>query len=74
MSVDLVGFAAVQDVQRFFVHGLAQGFARFEMGHTLLWNLHALAGSGIAANAGRTAVDGEAAKPTDFNNWYNLEV
>jgi hypothetical protein len=58
---------AVKDVQGLFVNGFAQCFARLEMWHPFFRNLHTFTGARIAANTGRAAVDGEAAKTTDLN-------
>ncbi|MPM68801.1 hypothetical protein SDC9_115735 [bioreactor metagenome] len=49
------------------IHGLAQGLARLEVGHTLLGNGYGLAAARVAAHSGRAAGDGEAAKAANFD-------
>jgi hypothetical protein len=44
------------------INGLAQGFAGFEMRHTLFRNGHAFAGARVATHTGRPVIDREAAK------------
>jgi hypothetical protein len=49
------------------VHGFAQGLARLEMGDALFGNGHAFTAAGVATHAGRTVVDGEAAKAANLD-------
>src|SRR5688500_3851608 len=49
------------------VHRLPQCLARLEMGHALLGNVHALAGTRVAAHPRRTAIDREAAEAADLD-------
>lgn len=49
------------------VNGFTQGLARFEVGQTLGGYQHRFAAARIAARAFRAVVDGEAAKPTNFD-------
>ena len=49
------------------VHGFTQGFARFEVGNTLLGNGHTLAAARVATHTRRTVVDGKTTEPSNLD-------